>query len=180
MRHRPHRPVSALRAAPASRCGAPPRRTIRRGNRAGKLVTVSFEGVLRVQNPAALVTLPRLASVRPRRSVSACDWSAAWAEIVHIAVGTNRETAVQTFTIRDLRGNTGGIVRAAESGRLSVVTKHGQPIFVAVPFDEALLREGVAIALATRLFKEEAISLGKAENSGGSLHNSGSSTDAIK
>ncbi|WP_295607095.1 type II toxin-antitoxin system prevent-host-death family antitoxin [uncultured Lamprocystis sp.] len=69
---------------------------------------------------------------------------------------------MQTFTIRDLRDNTGGIVREAESGRLSVVTKHGQPIFVAVPFDEALLREGVAMTLATRLFDEETISLGKA------------------
>ncbi len=43
---------------------------------------------------------------------------------------------MQTFTIRDLQDNTGGIIREAESGRLSVVTKHGQPIFVAVPFDD--------------------------------------------
>jgi prevent-host-death family protein len=79
-----------------------------------------------------------------------------------LCVGINRETAVQTFTIRDLRDNAGEIVREAELGRLSVVTKHGQPIFVAVPFDEALLREGVAIALATRLFDDETISIGKA------------------
>jgi prevent-host-death family protein len=77
-------------------------------------------------------------------------------------VGTNEETAVQTFTIRDLRDNTGDLVREAESGRLSVVTKHGQPIFVAVPLDETLLRQGVTVALATRLFDDEAISLGKA------------------
>jgi prevent-host-death family protein len=69
---------------------------------------------------------------------------------------------MHTFTIRDLRDRTGDLVREAESGRLSVVTKHGQPVFVAVPFDEALLRDGVAVALATKLFDEEAVSLGKA------------------
>lgn len=69
---------------------------------------------------------------------------------------------MQTFDILDLRKRSGDVVREAESGRLSVVTKHGQPVFVAVPFDESLLREGVAVALATRLFDEEAISLGKA------------------
>ena len=69
---------------------------------------------------------------------------------------------MQTFTIRELRDHTGDLVREAEAGKLSVVTKHGQPVFVAVPFDEALLRDGVAVALATRLFDEEAISLGKA------------------
>jgi prevent-host-death family protein len=69
---------------------------------------------------------------------------------------------MQTFTIRDLRDNTGDLVREAESGHLSVVTKHGQPVFVAVPFDETLVREGVTVALATHLFDDEAISLGQA------------------
>lgn len=69
---------------------------------------------------------------------------------------------MQTFTIRDLREQTDDIVREAKSGRLSVVTKHGEPIFLAVPFDDALLRGGLATTLATRLFDEEAISLGQA------------------
>jgi prevent-host-death family protein len=69
---------------------------------------------------------------------------------------------MQTFTIRDLRDRTGDLVREAEAGKLSVVTKHGQPVFVAVPFDEALLKEGVKVALAVKLFDEETISLGKA------------------
>ena len=69
---------------------------------------------------------------------------------------------MQTFNIRDLRDRTGDLVRESESGRLAVVTKHGQPVFVAVPFDETLLREGVAVALAARLFDEEALSLTKA------------------
>ncbi len=69
---------------------------------------------------------------------------------------------MQTFTIRDLRDRTGELVRDAEAGKLSVVTKHGQPVFVAVPFDETLLKNGVGVALAVRLFDEEQISLGQA------------------
>ena len=74
---------------------------------------------------------------------------------------------MQTFTIRDLRDRTGEIVRDAEAGKLSVVTKHGQPVFVAVPFDENLLKNGVNLALAVHLFDEESISLGKASRLGG-------------
>ena len=69
---------------------------------------------------------------------------------------------MQTFTIRDLRDRTGELVRDAEAGKLSIVTKHGQPVFVAVPFDENLLKNGVNLALAVHLFDEESISLGKA------------------
>jgi len=45
---------------------------------------------------------------------------------------------------------------------LSLITKHGQPVFVAVPFDETLLREGVKVAFAVKLFNNEVVSLGKA------------------
>jgi prevent-host-death family protein len=69
---------------------------------------------------------------------------------------------MQTFTIRDLRDRTGELVRDAEAGKLSIITKHGQPVFVAVPFDENLLKNGVNLSLAVRLFDEETISLGKA------------------
>jgi len=69
---------------------------------------------------------------------------------------------MQTFTVRDLRDRTGELLREAEAGKLSVITKHGHPVFLAVPFDETLLKEGVKVALAAKLFDEEAISLGKA------------------
>jgi len=69
---------------------------------------------------------------------------------------------METFTIRDLRERTGELVRNAEAGHLSVVAKHGHPLFVAVPLDENLLEGGVAVALACHLFSEGAISLGKA------------------
>lgn len=69
---------------------------------------------------------------------------------------------MDTFTVRDLRERTGELIRDAESGRLSVITKHGRPVFVAVPFDELLIREGIGLALAMRLFQQADISLGKA------------------
>jgi prevent-host-death family protein len=68
---------------------------------------------------------------------------------------------MDSFTIRDLRERTGDLVRNAEAGQLSVVWKHGHPLFVAVPLDEHLLKSGVGVALACRLFAEKAISLGK-------------------
>ena len=68
---------------------------------------------------------------------------------------------METFTIRDLRERTGALVRDAEAGKLSVITKHGQAVFVVVPFDEVLLTSGVCVALAVKLFDEEVFSLGK-------------------
>ena len=69
---------------------------------------------------------------------------------------------METFSIRDLRERSGELVRQAEAGRLSIVAKHGRPLFVAVPMDEHLLKEGVAVALAVRLFAEKVLSLSKA------------------
>lgn len=69
---------------------------------------------------------------------------------------------MNTFSVRDLRERSGDLVRQAEEGRLSIVAKHGHPLFVAVPLDEHLLSEGVAVAMASRLFAEHSISLGKA------------------
>lgn len=69
---------------------------------------------------------------------------------------------METFSIRDLREHTGELVREAEAGHLSIVAKHGRPLFVAVPIDEGLLKEGVAVALAIHLFAEKVVSLGKA------------------
>jgi antitoxin (DNA-binding transcriptional repressor) of toxin-antitoxin stability system len=69
---------------------------------------------------------------------------------------------METFTIRDLRERTGELARTAESGQLSIVTKHGQPVFIALPFDDVSLTEGVKVSLATKLFRDHVISLGRA------------------
>lgn len=69
---------------------------------------------------------------------------------------------MESFSVRDLRERTGELVRNAEQGKLAVVAKHGHPLFVAVPLDEDLLRSGVGVALAIKLFEERTLSLGKA------------------
>ncbi len=46
---------------------------------------------------------------------------------------------MNVFTIRDLRRNTGDLIREAEAGRLSLVTRYGRPVFVAVPIDASLM-----------------------------------------
>lgn len=69
---------------------------------------------------------------------------------------------METFSVRDLRERTGELVRQAEGGHLSLVAKHGHPLFVAVPLDEHLLTHGVGVALACRLFADKVVSLNKA------------------
>lgn len=46
---------------------------------------------------------------------------------------------MRTFTASDLHEQTAELVRDAEAGKLSLVTKDGLPVFVALPFDDALL-----------------------------------------
>ncbi len=69
---------------------------------------------------------------------------------------------MQTFNIRDLRQRTGELVHDAESGNLSLVTKYGRPVFVALPMSRHLLESGVHHALAVKLYQEGVLSLGKA------------------
>ena len=69
---------------------------------------------------------------------------------------------VDAFSVRDLRERTGDLIRNAERGSLSLVTKYGRPAFVAVPFDERLLALGVQRALAVKLYQEEVVTLSQA------------------
>jgi predicted HTH domain antitoxin len=69
---------------------------------------------------------------------------------------------METFTIRELRERSGDLSREAEAGRLSLVTRHGQPLFVSVPFTDELLQAGVHTALAVSLFKNGAITSARA------------------
>lgn len=69
---------------------------------------------------------------------------------------------MQSFTIRDLREHTGELSRTAEKGELAIITRHGHPLFVSVPFDDTVLQHGVLVAMAEKLFKSGDLSLGKA------------------
>ena len=69
---------------------------------------------------------------------------------------------MQTFSIRDLRERSGELTREAEAGHVSLITKRGQPVMLALPFSDALLDKGARVALAEHLFSEGILSLGKA------------------
>jgi antitoxin (DNA-binding transcriptional repressor) of toxin-antitoxin stability system len=69
------------------------------------------------------------------------------------------ERTMEAFAVRDLREHTGELVRNAESGALSLVSKHGKPLFIAVPFSEKLLDAGVGVAYADRLVQSGELSV---------------------
>ena len=66
---------------------------------------------------------------------------------------------MEAFAVRDLREHTGELVRNAENGAYSVVSKHGKPLFVALPFNDALLKSGVNVALADKLVLQAELSV---------------------
>jgi len=69
---------------------------------------------------------------------------------------------LDVFTARDLRNHAGKLLRDAEEGRLSLITKHGRPAAVAVPFDERLVEQGVHRSFAMRLFEQKLVTLAQA------------------
>lgn len=69
---------------------------------------------------------------------------------------------VGVFSARDLRNRAGGLLKDAEEGRISVVTKHGRPAALAVPFDALLLELGAHRHLAAQLFAQRMLTLAQA------------------
>ena len=69
---------------------------------------------------------------------------------------------MDTFTVRDLREHTGDLIHDAEAGKLSLITKHGRPIFLAVPFDDKMLVLGLRFHLAVKLYRDDVCSIEKA------------------
>lgn len=63
------------------------------------------------------------------------------------------------FSARELRHRSGELFRDAEQGRLAVITKHGRPAILAIPFDDRLLSLGVQRAVAVSLFETGSLSL---------------------
>ena len=62
--------------------------------------------------------------------------------------------SLNVFSARDVRQRSGELLSDAEHGRLAVITKHGRPAILAVPFDECLIEVGVHRAMALRLFEQ--------------------------
>ncbi|OGT50617.1 MAG: prevent-host-death family protein [Gammaproteobacteria bacterium RIFCSPHIGHO2_12_FULL_41_15] len=69
---------------------------------------------------------------------------------------------MDVFTVRDLRERTGTLIHDAEKGKLSLVTKRGRPVFLAVPFSKNLIELGLHASLAITLYKERHLTLEKA------------------
>jgi len=63
------------------------------------------------------------------------------------------------FTARDLRNRSGELLKDAEAGQLSIITKHGKPAILAVPFDKLLVTHGVHRSMALHLFESHQLTL---------------------
>jgi len=71
-------------------------------------------------------------------------------------------STMKAYSVRDLKEHPGEIISNAQQGKLSLVTRHGVPMYVAVPFTELALEQGIHVALAVDLFREHTVSIGKA------------------
>jgi prevent-host-death family protein len=69
---------------------------------------------------------------------------------------------LDVFSVRDLRTRSGDLLKDAELGQISLITKHGRPAILAVPFDRRLLDQGVHRALALSLFERRQLTLAQA------------------
>ena len=58
----------------------------------------------------------------------------------------------EIFTARDLRNRSGELLKGSEEGNLAIITKHGKPSVLAIPFDKKLLTHGAHRAMALQLF----------------------------
>ena len=73
----------------------------------------------------------------------------------------------EVFSVRDLRNRASDLMRDAEEGKLAIITKHGRPAILAIPFDERLLSHGVHRALALHLFEAGQVTLVQASKLAG-------------
>ena len=69
---------------------------------------------------------------------------------------------VSVFSVRDLRVNSSTLVREAEAGQVSIITKRGKPAVLALPFGSRLLDVGLDKDLALALFERRLITMAKA------------------
>jgi prevent-host-death family protein len=70
--------------------------------------------------------------------------------------------AIDVFSARDLRNRSGSLLGNAERGDLSIITKHGRPTAIAIPFDSDLMEQGVHRRLAVQLFSMRLATLSQA------------------
>jgi prevent-host-death family protein len=76
---------------------------------------------------------------------------------------------LDVFSVRDLRNRSGELLMDAEAGRISLITKHGKPAILAVPFDERLISQGVHRSMALHLFGSHQLTLAQSGKNGRAL-----------
>lgn len=69
---------------------------------------------------------------------------------------------LDVFSVRDLRTRSGDLLKDAELGQISLITKHGRPAILALPFDQRLLDQGLHRALALSLLEGRQLTLAQA------------------
>lgn len=69
---------------------------------------------------------------------------------------------MDAMSVEELVKHPDKLIEDARNGKLSVVTKDGRPIFMAVPYDGPFAVENIYVAVAARLYENEAVSLGRA------------------
>jgi prevent-host-death family protein len=68
----------------------------------------------------------------------------------------------QVYSARELRNLSGEVIQQAEHGNLGLITKHGKPVMLTIPFNEALLSLGVHRSMAASLFSTGELTLSQA------------------
>lgn len=69
---------------------------------------------------------------------------------------------MDVYTVRELREKTGALLREAERGQVSLVTKRGRPAFLTVPLDRMTIDAGVNCSLAVHLLDQGILTLSQA------------------
>lgn len=69
---------------------------------------------------------------------------------------------MKTIGVRALRENPGLLSQCAAAGELLLVTNRSDPVSIALPFNDELLRAGVHVQLAIKLYEDGALTLLKA------------------
>ncbi len=72
------------------------------------------------------------------------------------------KTDMGCFSVRDLRIRSSELVKNAERGRVSIITKRGRPAALTLPFDRRLVELGLATDLALNLFERRLVTMAKA------------------
>ena len=69
---------------------------------------------------------------------------------------------MKTVGVRALRENPGLLSQCAAVGELLLVTNRSDPVSIALPFNDDLLRAGVQVHLAVKLYEDGVLTLAKA------------------